>query len=128
MTTRLIAAALVALSASSAPAGTGYKVTAKKGDEVVTYEVKFEGGRRFERWTAFDPASKAFVYLDWPRGQAEPTPATTVWDHRTGETTRLYQFPGVKGPLPVIPSLEAMKVCPLTGDKAFKSVAVVAYD
>lgn len=116
------------LLASAADAGTGYKVTAKKGDETVTYDVNFGGGRRFERWTAFDPASKKFVYLDWPRGEAEPKPAATIWDHRTGETVKLYKFPEVETPLPVIPSIEEMKVCPLTGDKAFKAVRLIAYD
>ncbi len=128
MIVRILAAALVAVTASTSYAGTGYKVTAKKGEEVVNYEVNFGGGQRFEQWTAFDPASKKFVYLQWPRGQAEPKPAATVRDHRTGETLKLYKFPNVEGPLPAIPSVEAMRVCPLTGDKAFKAVEFLAYD
>jgi hypothetical protein len=128
MLVRTLAVAVVALTASISYAGTGYTVTAKQGEKEVTYEVKFGGGRRFEQWTAFDPASKQFVYLQWPRGAAEPKPAATVWDHRTGETLKLYKFPGVESPLPVIPSVEEMKVCPLTGDKAFKAVARLAYD
>lgn len=124
----ILALAALALLVSAADAGTGYKVTAKKGDETITYDVKFGGGRRFEQWTAFDPASKKFVYLDWTRGEAEPKPAAAVWDHRTGEAVKLYKFPGVDHPLPVIPSIEEMKVCPLTGDKAFKAVALIAYD
>jgi hypothetical protein len=128
MRVRILAAALLALTASTSAAGTGYKVTAEQGDKTVTYEVKFGGGRMFEQWTAFDPASKKFVYLRWPRGQAEPKPAAAIWDHRTGETVKLYKFPGVESPLPVIPSVEAMKVCPLTGDKKFKAVPTLAYD
>lgn len=128
MRTTLFVLAALFLLASAAGAGTGYKVTARKGDETVTYEVNFGGGRRFERWTAFDPAAKTFVYLDWMRGEPEPKPAATIWDHRTGETVKLYKFPGVDSPLPVIPSVEEMKVCPLTGDKAFKAERVIAYD
>lgn len=128
MRATLFTLAALSLLASAADAGTGYKVTAKKGDETVTYEVNFGGGRRFERWTAFDPAAKKFVYLDWKRGEPEPKPAAAIWDHRTGETVKLYKFPGVESPLPVIPSVEEMKVCPLTGDKVFKAVPVIAYD
>ena len=128
MRVRILAAALLALAASTAAAGTGYKVTAKQGDKEVTYDVTFGGGKRFEQWTAFDPASKKFVYMQWPRGQAEPKPAATIWDHRTGETVKLYKFPGVESPLPVIPSVEEMKVCPPTGDKKFKAVPTIAYD
>ena len=128
MHVQLFTAALVGLSASISVAGTGYKVTAIQGDKEVTYEVKFGGGRAFERWTAFDPASKKFVYLDWKRGEADPKPAAAIWDHRTGETVKLYKFPGVEGPLPVIPSVEEMKACPLTGDRKFKAVPTLAYD
>ncbi len=128
MKVRILALAFLVLATASADAGTGYKVTAKDGDKDVTYTVNFGGGRRFERWTAFDPASKKFVYLDWTRGEAEPKPAATIWDHRTGETTKLYKFPGVDSPLPVIPSIEAMKVCPLTGDKKFKAERFLNYD
>ena len=78
--------------------------------------------------TAYDPASKEFVYLKWMRGEAAPKPVASIWDHRTGETIALYKFPGVKSPLPVIPSIDAMKVCPKTGDKNFKHKATIAYD
>ncbi len=44
-----------------------------------------------------------------------------VWDHRTGETIPLYRFPDTRNPLPVIPSIKALKVCPITGDKDFKA-------
>jgi len=44
-----------------------------------------------------------------------------VWDHRTGETIPLYRFPDTRNPLPVIPSIKAMKVCPFTNDKNFKA-------
>jgi len=128
MLVRTLAATFLALIASTSDAGTGYKVTAKEGDKEVAYDVKFGGGKKFEQWTAFDPASKKFVYMQWPRGQAEPKPAPTIWDHRTGETVKLYKFPGVESPLPVIPSVEEMKVCPLTGDKKFKAVPTIAYD
>jgi hypothetical protein len=51
------------------------------------------------------------------RDGAAPEPAGRIWDYRTGETIPLYKFPDVSQPLPVIPSIEAMKTCPLTGDK-----------
>lgn len=128
MPIRILAVAALVLTAASAEAGNVYKITAKKGDEEVTYTVKFGGGRKFEQWTAFDPASKKFVYLTWNRGEAEPKPAGTIWDHRTGETIKLYKFPGAESPLPVIPSVDAMKVCPLTGDKGFKTEKTIIYD
>lgn len=129
MPTRLLAAALLAaLTVTAAPAGTIYEVTAKKGDDAVTYRVKFGGGKAVSQWTAFDPATKKFVYLTWKRGDAEPAPAASIWDHRTGETVKLYKFPGVDQPLPVIPTIQDMKVCPLTGDKAFTSKRVGNYD
>jgi hypothetical protein len=114
---------------AGAGAGTVYKVTAKKGDETVTYEVQFGGTRLAEKWTAFDPKTKKFVHLSWMRrGGKAPEPAAVIWDHRTGELIKLYKFPGADAPLPVIPDIEAMKVCPLTGDKAFKAVPHIAID
>jgi hypothetical protein len=105
------------LGGSSAWAGNIYQVTSHEGDKTVTYEVRFGGGRLMDQFTAFDPETKKFVYLQWERNGKPPSPAMKIWDHRTGETIPLYDFPGVKKPLPVIPSIEAMKVCPLTGDK-----------
>lgn len=110
-------------------AGTVYKVTSKQGDKTVTYEVQFGGTRLMEQMTAFDPQTNKFVYLTWMRrGGAKPAPAAVIWDHVTGKRTELYKFPGAKGPLPAIPSLEEMKVCPMTGDKAFKAVPFIAID
>jgi hypothetical protein len=124
-----LALGLVLACVAAAPAGTIYKVTAKKGEETVTYEVRFGGTRLAETWTAFDPKTKKFVHLSWMRrGGKEPEPAALIWDHRTGQTVKLYKFPGASAPLPVIPNIEAMKVCPITGDKAFKAVRHVAID
>jgi hypothetical protein len=109
-------------------AGTIYKVTSKKGDKTVTYEVRFGGTRLNDHMTAFDPASKKFVYLTWPRRGKKPEPAAVIWDHTTGKNVELYKFPGAKGPLPVIPSIKDMKVCPMTGDKEFKATPSVAVD
>jgi hypothetical protein len=124
---RVALLSLVLLSGPAA-AGTIYEVTASRGGEKVTYQVKFGGGKRFEQWTAFDPKSKTFVYLRWDRGTPEPEPVATIWDHKTGETVKLYKFPGVEHPLPVIPSLNDMKVCPVTGDKKFTNGQVIIYD
>jgi hypothetical protein len=60
--------------------------------------------------------------LTWSRNDKPPTPARKLWDYRTGETIPLYRFPKVKNPLPVIPSIEAMKACPFTNDKNFKAM------
>jgi len=109
-------------------AGDGYEVTSKQGDKEITYMVNFGGGRMFDQYTAFDPESKQFVYLQWNRREQPPQPAMQIWDHRSGELIQLYQFPDVKHPLPVIPSIEAMKVCPFTGDKNFKAKLVLAID
>ncbi len=114
-------AASVLIGTSLASAGNVYKVTSQDGDKTITYEVRFGGGRLFDQFTAFDPESKKFVYLQWKRTDAKPAPAMKVWDHRTGETILLYRFPDAKNPLPVIPSIDAMKVCPLTNDKNLKA-------
>jgi len=50
------------------------------------------------------------------------------WDHGTGETISLYKFPHAKHPLPVIPSIKAMKFCPFTGDKNLKAERCVMFD
>jgi hypothetical protein len=119
---------LVLLLVGTADAGTIYEVTATRGTEKVTYRVKFGGGKAVAQWTAFDPKSKQFVYLTWERGDPAPEPVATIWDHRAGETVKLYKFPNVEQPLPVIPSIQDMKVCPLTGDKEFTFKRVGNYD
>ena len=126
---------LLAVITNTAFAGTGYEVTAKDGDEETTYMVNFGGGMFFDQYTAFDPASKKFVYLSWrsrPMNDEEPEdppkPVCSIWNHETGETIDLYKFPNVEHPLPVIPSIEKMKVCPITGDENFTSQPRIAYD
>jgi len=125
---RLLALAVAVLVAVSASAGTIYEVTATDGKEKVTYRVKFGGGKSLRQWTAFDPKSKTFVYLTWTDTEAIPEPVATIWDHKTGETVKLYKFPKADSPLPVIPTIDAMKVCPLTGDKDFAKKRVGNYD
>lgn len=116
------------LLTGAAFAGTGYEITSSDGEKTVTYMVNFGGGMFFHQHTAYDPASKTFVYLTWKRDEQEPKPVCSIWDHQTGRAIPLYQFPGATHPLPVIPSIEAMKSCPKTGDKNFKHEAVIAYD
>lgn len=124
----ILALILALLPAGLASAGTVYEVTSNSEKETVTYRVKFGGGKLFEQYTAYNPASGAFVYLSFKRGEKAPEPAGVIWDHETGREIKLYKFPGVDHPLPVIPSIKAMKVCPKTGDKDFKSKAIIAYD
>jgi hypothetical protein len=124
----LIPVAGLLLSASTALGGNIYRVTSHDGDREVTYEVQFGGGRLIDRFTAFDPEEKKFVYLTWKRQEQPPKPAMKIWDHQSRETISLYAFPNAKHPLPVIPSIEAMKVCPITGDKNFKAKLHVIVD
>ncbi|HEY1065170.1 MAG TPA: hypothetical protein VGE52_03645 [Pirellulales bacterium] len=116
------------VAASPVMAGLLYTITSHDGDKVVTYEVTFGGGRLSETYTAFDPESKKFVYLSFPRKGEAPKPVATIWDHRTGEMIPLYKFPEAKHPLPVIPSIDEMKVCPLTNDKNFSAEPKIAFD
>jgi len=104
--------AMLLASSSIASAGTTYRITSKDGEKAVEYRVDFGGAKRFERWTAFNFASKTFVYLDFPRGSGPPAPAARIWDHRTGETDKFRAASS---------ALEDMKVCPVTGDRAFTS-------
>jgi hypothetical protein len=124
----LIACCLWASLLSTASAGTIYRITSKDGDKTIAYDVSFGGGIMFERHTAFDANGKKFVYLDWKRGEAAPKPAGFIWNHRTGEKVALYRFPAVTVPLPIIPSVQDMKVCPLTGDKNFIVKSTAVYD
>lgn len=126
---------LLVLLSNSAFAGTGYVITSTAAassplsrDQIVTYKVNFGGGFNFEQHTAYDPASKKFVYLTWKSTDPDPTPTCSIWSHRTGQRIDLYLFPGVEHPLPVIPSIDAMKVCPKTGDKNFKHEVALYYD
>jgi len=123
MSHRVLLFALFGLLAVVAPvrAENIYQVTSQDGDKTVNYKVRFGGNKLMDQITAFDPETKKFVYLQWKRKEEKPAPAMKVWDHRTGETIPLYRFPGAKNPLPVIPSIDSMKVCPLTGDKKFKA-------
>lgn len=115
--------------ASPAMAGTGYRVTATGDDgKTTTYEVNFGGGFMFEQYTAYDPATGKFVYLQFKRGEEAPEPAAVIWDHNTGKRVKLYAFPDAKHPLPIIPSIEAMNFCPVTGDDDFKAKAYIMYD
>ncbi len=120
--------ATLLMGASFASAGNIYEVTSQDGDKPMTYRVQFGGGQRMDQFTAFDPETKKFVYLSWERNGNPPTPAMKVWDHHTGETVSLYNFPNVKNPLPVIPSIDAMKVCPMTNDKNLKSKLLIIVD
>jgi hypothetical protein len=105
-----------------------YKVTSQDGDKTLTYEFRFGGGKLMDQFTAFDPETKKFVYLHWKRSDEKPAPAMKMWDHRTGETILLYRFPDARNPLPVIPSIDTMRVCPLTGDKNFKAKLHIIID
>lgn len=122
----VVASLLIGVSLASA--GNIYKVTSQDGDKTITYEVRFGGGRLMDQFTAFDPETKKFVYLQWKRSDEKPAPAMKVWDNRTGETILLYRFPDAKNPLPVIPSIDAMKVCPFTNDKSFKAKLHIIVD
>jgi len=109
-------------------AGTVYEVTCKSDGKNITYKVRFGGGKLFEQYTAYDPESKTFVYLSWKRTEKTPKPTCSIWDHETGRKIQLYSFPNVKHPLPVIPSMQAMKICPKTGDRNFTSKRLIIYD
>jgi hypothetical protein len=126
--TLFVALASLLIGTSLASAGNIYKVTSQDGEKTITYDVRFGGGRLMDQFTAFDPETKKFVYLQWKRTDEKPAPAMKVWDHRTGETILLYSFPNAKNPLPVIPSIDAMKVCPLTNDKNFKAKLHIIVD
>jgi hypothetical protein len=125
---RIIAILTLMFATSVSYAGTSYEVISKVDDEITSYMVIFGGGRRFKQHTAFDPASKKFVYMQWARDKEDPKPIAKIWDHETGKITELYQFPGVKNPLPIIPSIQDMKVCPVTGSTDFEAIPRIAID
>lgn len=131
----ILAVFLSAMFAGSAFAGTGYEITATDGDKEITYDVNFGGGKLFDQYTAFDPVTKKFVYLSWmsrplggKKAESPPKPAFSIWNHETGKTIDLYKFPDAEHPLPVIPSIKELKVCPMTGDTDFKAKTVLSYD
>ena len=73
--TLLFVSVSLLIGTSLASAGNIYKVTSKDGEKTITYEVRFGGGRLRETFTAFDPETKTFVYLEWDRKGKPPTPA-----------------------------------------------------
>lgn len=119
---------VVLLNAAALLAGEGYEVTSTDGKTTKTYMVRFGGGKLMERATAFDPASQKFVYLTWERDTPMPKPVGSIWLAATGETIPLYKFPNVETPLPIIPSIKDLKVCPYTGDKNLKTELKMFFD
>ena len=109
-------------------AGEIYEVTVKDKAVTTTFRVQFGGGQQFDQWTAFDPESKSFVHLSFPRLGEKPAPVATIWQSQTGESIPLYQFKNAKHPLPRIESIEQLKVCPFTGSKDLKAVVIIAVD
>ena len=59
--------AMLLFAQATSLAGNIYDITSTDGTKTVTYQVRFGGGKLFESYTAFDPASKKFVYLEWKR-------------------------------------------------------------
>ena len=128
MSYKNIAILTLMFATSVSYAGISYEVISKVDGKTTSYMVIFGGRGRFKQHTAFDPVSKKFVYMEWARGIEDPKPVAKIWDHETGKVTELYQFPGVKNPLPIIPSIKAMKVCPVTGSKDFEAIPRIAID
>src|SRR5205814_1451804 len=113
---------------ADATAGTKWRITGRQGEQEMTYTVDFGGGKSSGRYTAFDPETKKFVYLDWQTTEGAPKPVSVIYDHRTGETVPLYKFPAAANPLPRIPTIDDLKVCPYTGDKNFQKKRIGNYD
>ena len=111
-----------------ADGGEIYRITSTDGTKQTSYEVFFGGGKSTGRLTAFCPKKKEFVYLRWNDNEKAPAPAAVIWDHRTGETINLYNFPDCPNPLPAISGVNDMKVCPFTGDTKFKVMRMGIYD
>lgn len=124
----LILICIILYNSASLRAGEGHEITSTDGKTTKTYMVRFGGGKLNEMATAFDPASKKFVYLSWKRGTAMPKPAGSIWLAATGETIPLYKFPDVETPLPVIASIKDLKACPFTGDKNLMSELKIFFD
>jgi hypothetical protein len=128
MPARTLALVMLALLWSSlpSPAADHYEITSTDGKKAMTYQVIFGGTRFGGRLTAFCPKQKLFVYLTWDRdSEKPPEPVSVFWDSRTGETVKLYRFPGSPDPLPAIQGIEDLRVCPFTGDKKFKKVCFI---
>jgi hypothetical protein len=123
-----VAMVLAIAMAPKTEAGTGYEIIAGEGKTAVQYEVRFGGGRISDQMTGYDPATKTFVYLSWKRGTDKPKPAGSIWDHTTGKTIPLYEFPGAKVPLPEIPSIDELTRCPITGGAITGKKKTIIYD
>ena len=128
MLMRLMMTIFFLIVSSHVFAGTGYEVTVETDEETKSYMVIFGGGRLFAQHTGFDPETKKFVYLRLSRAEEPPKPVAKIWNHDTGEIIQLFKFPQAKNPLPVIPSIKAMKVCPFTGSKELKAIPRLAID
>lgn len=124
----LVVCLLCAALPLSLCAGTGYKVTVVVDGEEVSYHVRFGGGMTFNMMTAYDPISGEFVYLNWKYDEEDPAPVAKIWDHVSGRFIPLFKFPGVEQPLPVIPSIRSLQVCPKTRSKDLRIETTWTYD
>lgn len=124
----LLGSIALLLFCSKAMAGEIYEVTSRDRENNVIYRVRFGGGKLMDQYTAFDPETKSFVYLSWKRQDEAPKPVMTIWNHHDGELLALYNFPEAKHPLPIIPNMDAIKVCPLTGDRSFNAKLIIFVD
>lgn len=120
--TRLLSCVLaIAIPVAAALPGEIYEVTSTDGKRTVKYELWFGGGKDVQTLTAFNPQTKKFVrwHIDRSKGEQAKIVAQ-IWDYKTCRTIDLYRFPGVENPLPIIPLIDDLKICPITGDKNLK--------
>jgi ribosomal protein L31 len=129
MRTFLFSSSFILVVVACAPGGEVYRITSTDGKKTISYEVSFGDTSTHNVFTGFCLESQKFVSLSWLRGKEKaPEAAAMIWDHQTGRTIKLYRFPGCRDPLPVISSIEDLKVCPFTGDKKFKSKRIAFRD
>ena len=124
----IFALMIVVMSTSLTVAGDIYKVTVEQRGKASSFEVSFGEGKLGYRYKAFDPQSKKFVSLTWLRDEPAPKPAGAIWDHQTGRRIKVYRFPDVDVPLPIIRSVHDIKICPYTGGKVTKVEKVGFFD
>jgi hypothetical protein len=126
----LLSSLVIVLGVSTALTGEIYEATGTDGKTTVKHELWFGGGKNgLQVLNAFDPQTKKIVRMEIDRSKGEKAKvAAQIWDYKTGRTIDLYKFPGSAHPLPLIPSIEEFRICPITGDTKLKVERVGFFD
>lgn len=134
--TMLLIVVLSVAFASTAWAGTGYKIRCLNPQCDFASSIGLGGGMRFEEITGYCFEKNSFVRITWPRqGKYNPDvqddrapKPMTIWNHATGESFQVYTFPDCSEPLLPITNIKEFKFCPQCNQPTLEFEAELHYD